>query len=45
METPTTFGKFVEALGTMRKYPKEYKHFKERLAQIHNNFDRLVEEV
>jgi hypothetical protein len=32
MDTDTTFKKLFKALETMKKYPKEYKHFKEQFS-------------
>jgi hypothetical protein len=42
MDTDTTFEKLVKALETMKKYPKEYKHFKEQISRIQENFSKLA---
>lgn len=42
METDTTPEKLVNALETMKKYPKEYKHFKEQISRIQENFSKLT---
>jgi hypothetical protein len=41
-ETDTSSEKLVNALETMKKYPKEYKHLKEQISQIQENFSKLA---
>jgi hypothetical protein len=42
-EPDTTYKKLVRALEIMKKYPKEYKHFKEQISRIQENFNKVAE--
>jgi len=44
-EENTTFEKLASALETMKKYPKEYKHFKEQISRIQENFSKLAKNI
>lgn len=45
MQTDAPMKTFIRALETLRKYPKEYKQFKQNITQIRENFNKLMENV
>jgi hypothetical protein len=42
METDNTLEEVVRTVETMKKYPKEYKHFKEGLSRMQENLNKLA---
>jgi hypothetical protein len=45
MQTDMTLEKLVKALETMKKYPKEYKHFREQISQIQENLNKIAKMI
>jgi hypothetical protein len=42
MDSDPSFERLIKALETMKKYPKQYKHFKEQVSRIQDNFGKLA---